>query len=428
MAVEVNNLQKKYVLRIRKRNLQEWMVLAIALWPFLMHILLSVPGMPGIIRYAADGMLLVFALLTFTGRQLRIRKSIYPLVLTVLLFAVYTMLVYLVQFQSPFYYLWGVRNNFRGYIAFFIFMELTSEREAKNWFQLLDILFWINFVLSVIQFFALGVRQDYLGGIFGTSGGTNGYTQIFMCIVLAKSLLSYQTKQENIKLCMLKCVAALLIAAMAELKAFFVFFAVLLIMVSFMTRFTWRKLVIYVVTGVALIVSVKLLEKWFGFEGFYSLEYLWRLATKENYATAQDLNRLSAICTLSKTIVTHPLERLFGLGLGNCDTSSFSIFNTPFYSKYSYLHYIWFSAPMMFLETGFLGLIIYLVFFVMCYLLARKQKNERTGNRLFCQMSMIMSVLCVMFAFYNSTLRIEAAYMIYFVLALPFIKRESVSG
>lgn len=428
MAVEAANLQKKYVLRIRKRNLQEWMVVAIALWPFLMHILLSVPGMPGIVRYAADGMLLVFALLTFAGRQLRVRKSIYPLVLIVALFAVYTMLIYLVQFQSPFYYLWGVRNNFRGYIAFFIFAELTSEREAKNWFQLLDALFWINFVLSVIQFFALSVRQDYLGGIFGTSGGTNGYTQIFMCIVLAKSLLRYQAKQESIKLCMLKCAAALLIAAMAELKAFFVFFVVLLVMTNFMTRFTWRKLAIYVGTGIALVVGAKLLEKWFGFEGFYSLEYLWRLATKENYASGQDLNRLSAIGTLSRNIVTHPLERLFGLGLGNCDTSSFSIFNTPFYSKYSYLHYTWFSAPMMFLETGFFGLIIYLGFFATCYLLAKKRKNEKTGNKLFCQMSMIMSVLCVIFAFYNSTLRIEAAYMIYFVLALPFIKRENASG
>ena len=410
-----------WVLKIKKRSINEWMVLCISLWPFLMNMLLMIPGIPGIIKYIADGILLIFALLTFLGKKVAIRRSIFPFVLIVGLFFVYTLLTYLVQYQSAFYYLWGFRNNFRGYLAFFIYLELSKEQDVHSWYRILDILFWINLVVSLIQFFFLGVRQDYLGGVFGIEGGTNGYTQIFMCIVIAKSMLCYQEKKESGKSCLTKCVASLLVAAMAELKFYFVLFVLLLIMTGLLTRFSWRKILVYIGSGIAIIICVSLLEGWFGFKGFLSIKEIWRLASKPNYASARDLNRLSAISTLSKTIVTHPLERLFGLGLGNCDTSSFAIFNTPFYRQYSYLHYTWFTAPMIFLETGYIGLMIYLLFFVITFKLAQKRMDK--DNLLLCKMAMIMSVLGIIFSFYNSTLRIEAAYMIYYVLAAPFIKR-----
>ena len=411
--------------QIQKRGFQEWMVLIIALWPFLMNILLAIPSVPNTVKYIADGVLVLFALKVFAGKKLRIRRAIFPFVFLIGTFLIYTLLIYVFQFQSPFYYLWGIRNNFRSYIAFFIFVELTSQKEANNWYNLLDKLFWINFVLSLFQFFFMGIRQDYLGGVFGIKGATNGYTQIFMYIVVAKSLLCYQEKKEKAGMCLAKCTAALLIAAMAELKFFFVVMVLLLVMTSLLTHFNWKKVGAYFSIGIAIAISISLLENWFGFEDFFSVENLWRLATQENYSSGQDLNRLSAIGTLSKTIVTKPLERLFGLGLGNCDTSSFAICNTPFFRRYSFLHYIWFSAPMMFLETGYIGLLMYLGFFVLCFFQARKRKEEGTGNKLFCQMAMIMSVLCCIYAFYNSALRIEAAYMIYFVLALPFIKQET---
>ena len=40
-------------------------------------------------------------------------------------------------------------------------------------------------------------------------------------------------------------------------------------------------------------------------------------------------------------------------------------------------------------------------------------------------LTMIKSVLCVTLTFYNASLRVEVAYMVYFVLALPLIDNRS---
>lgn len=45
---------------------------------------------------------------------------------------------------------------------------------------------------------------------------------------------------------------------------------------------------------------------------------------------------------------------------------------------------------------------------------------------LYCQMGKIMAVMSVIMIFYNGALRTEAGYMMYFVLSLPFIRRENL--
>jgi len=67
-------------------------------------------------------------------------------------------------------------------------------------------------------------------------------------------------------------------------------------------------------------------------------------------------------------------------------------------------------------------------FFVICFLRAFRQYKAGAGNLLHNQLAILMSVLCVILMFYNSTLRIEAGYMMYFVLALPFFRQERAKG
>ena len=78
---------------------------------------------------------------------------------------------------------------------------------------------------------------------------------------------------------------------------------------------------------------------------------------------------------------------------------------------------------MLFLETGFVGLAIYISFFVICCVYSIRQLRNGQGNRLFCQMGIIVSVLCVILLFYNASMRTEPAYMAYFILSLPFLAR-----
>lgn len=397
------------------------MVMLIAFWPFLFKAISTLPGFLGYLKYLLDGIMILLMVLSFKRQKLVIRRDMLVPVWLVVCFFAYTLLGNLLQYQSIAYFWWGFRNNFRFYIAFFLFVAYLDETDVDNWLNAIDALFWISVVLSTIQFVTLGIKGDYLGGIFGIEKGTNGYTSLFFGIVVAKSLLGAFNGVESTYYCIAKCVASLAVAAMAEIKFYYFMFLMYLLLAAIVTRFSVKKLIIIIIAVVAVLVGVTLLVSWFGFDGFFSLEGLWEYATKENYSSQGDINRLSAIPTLSKMIMKNPLNRIFGLGLGNCDTSAFSICNTPFFRQYGYLHYTWFTSAMIFLETGYVGLGLYIAFIVSCFLRAYRQYKSATGNILYNQLAMLVSILCCIIIFYNSALRIESGYMAYFVLSFPYI-------
>ncbi|MBE6770738.1 MAG: hypothetical protein E7547_01170 [Ruminococcaceae bacterium] len=268
----------------------------------------------------------------------------------------------------------------------------------------------------------MGYEQDYLGGIFGVEKGCNAFTFIFFSIVISKSILSFMNKNEKPLVCLAKCGASLVVAAMAELKFYFILFVFILAFSALITRFSFRKFFFMLVFTVMLIFASLLLATIFKDDGMLSFDGIIEMVTASNYATAEDLGRFTAIPTISNNILTKPLEKIFGLGLGNCDTSAFEICNTPFYKSHSYLHYDWFSSAMLFLETGYVGLITYIGFYVLCFVYARKHMKNRSSNELYCQISMIMSLICIIMVFYNSALKTEAAYLSVFSIVLPFLQ------
>lgn len=413
---------------IKKRSVQEIFVFAIFFFPFVMAFLLEFLKLPPFLKYVADAMYLGGVLIAVSGRNAFIRKKHAPFVLFTVALLIYTLLVYLLNFQSPLYYLWGVRNTFRFYAAFMLFAVTVEQEDAEGCLKFMDAMFWINAVVSFFQFFVLGYRQDFLGGIFGVEKGCNSYTVIFFAIVLTKSLLNFMNGQESVRLCLLKCGVALVIAAMAELKFFFILFVVVLLLCTVMTRFSFRKALVLAGAGLLLMLSGQLLPLIFGENRALTVENIREIIFSSNYATAKDLGRFTAIPTIAKNILTSPWERIFGLGLGNCDTSSFEMFNSEFYRSHSYLNYNWFSSAFLFLETGIIGLAAYLTFFAVCFVLARRQ-IKKGANELFCRIGMVMSVVCAVLVFYNSSLRTEIAYMAFFALALPFMSTaEKIEG
>ena len=112
---------------------------------------------------------------------------------------------------------------------------------------------------------------------------------------------------------------------------------------------------------------------------------------------------------------------MFGMGMGNCETASFSFLNTPFYLRYNKLNYTWLSTAFLFLETGYMGLAFFYGFFLLVYWLGGRIAKNKDCDRIYCQMSAIAALCGVMIGFYNSSLRTEAGYMLYFVLAFPMI-------
>lgn len=414
---------------IKKRSFSEWLALVVLIFPFLFGLTLEVFGLPSFIRFFIDAILIYFLVLFAYKKALVFRRSLAPIIGFIAIFFVYTLLVYCFNFQSPFYYIWGVRNNFRFYVAFLVFTFFVDESFAESIFKLFDFLFWVNAIVSVIQFMFMGISQDDLGGLFGSTGSTNAYTLVFFIIVIGKSLLAVFEGLERPLYCVLKCITSLIIAAMAEMKFYYFVFIFLLLLTSILTRFSRRKLVVLAVSAAGVIVGSIFLTYMFDeFKDFLSMDKVLEYATSEHYSSENDINRLSAIATLMKNYVTQPLQQIFGMGLGNCDLSELSIFESVFHQKYSFLHYSWFTSAMIFLENGFVGIAVYLSFFIICLKRAVSQLKKGQGNKLFNQLAIIMAIMCFVLFFYNSSLRIESGYMIYFVLALPFLATNELQN
>ena len=403
----------------------QWITMFIVIMPLLLQALLQFFYLPGAIKYTVDIAWMITMLYMIFSKRIKFNRKVLPFIVFILIFFCYCLIIYLLRYQSVFYFLWGFRNNFRFYIAFLAIVLFLERDDIDFIFKLIDVLFVVNIFVSVYQIFVLDLMKDYCGGIFGSETGSNASTLIFFSIVVSRSVLGYMNQKENVAACCAKCIAALALAVFAELKFFFVVFAIILIMACFVTPFSFKKLAVVLASILLIGVAASLYQ--FIFESELSIETFLAHFTYEHYSSAEDLGRFTAIPRIAEAIHTDLASKLFGKGLGNCDTSSFAICNTPFFKTHSGMNYIWFSSACWFLETGFVGLFSYLAFFVFCFVKGFKLVKRGTGDQLFSQLSVIMAVLCVMLTFYNSSLRTEIGYLAFFILALPFINDSEES-
>lgn len=414
--------------KFSNRSQTGWLVRILVLLPFLLGTLNDLLGLPYGIRYLLD---VVWVLLTVY--LLRFRASVdwrhtAPVAALVLMYLACAGLVYLVQYQSALYFLWGFRNNFRFYAAFFAFAAFLRREDVAEYDALFDKLFWGNAAVSLVQYLIFGLKGDHLGGIFGTTSGVNGYTNIFFLIVLTGSLVRYLEKKETGVLCAAKCLTAVVIAAMGELKFFYVELPVIVALAVLVTRFTWRKLWVILGGTAVVFAGAALLVLCFPqYAGWFSLEWMLDVVTSSRgYTSSGDLNRLTAIPRINDLWLTHWPQRFFGKGLGNCDTSSFAVLSTPFYLANGRMHYTWIGYAFQYLENGWVGLGFYFSFFALVYFRAyRLEKRSPEEDRTHCRVARILAVCCLMLSVYNASLRMESGYMIYFALAAPFADGES---
>lgn len=417
------------VIRFKRKSQWEWLVLFILAMPFAFAFLMEFLRFPAAVKYMLDAawLLLVIGLLR-KRKNLPNTQSRALAVITVVFFGM-TLIGFLLHLQSPLYYLWGMRNNVRFFVFFFSCISFLREDSLENYLHFLDRIFWINIPVVLFQYFILGKNGDYLGGVFGVQKGCNAYMNIFLMLVMTRTLLLFMNRRENLKRCLTKCAVAFIVAALSELKMFFLEAIVIVFLAAAMTRFSLRKLWIILGVSLGMAVAIRMIYILFPvFENWFRLESIWESAiTKRGYTSSNDMNRLTAVSIALARFLPSLPDKLFGLGLGNCDYASFSFLVTPFYRAYGYLNYAWFSSSFLVLETGLLGLSIYIAFFAVLYFGANKREKFRQSDVVYCQTAKIMAVMCLVLIVYNNSLRMESAYMLFFVLALPFVKHRAAS-
>ena len=415
-----------YVLRIKKKRHSEWITLFVLAMPFFFGTLIDLIGLPTGIKYLIDvAWLILFGMIVLNKFRVTNRES-KGILLYIAVFFCITLIGFVINLQTPLYYLWGFRNNFRFFVFLIACIEFLDFESVDGYLNLFDKLFYLNFAVTLIQYFAFNIAQDYLGGIFGSGEGSNGFTIIFLAIITTKSLLNYLNHKEKFYVLLIKCVMALIVAALAELKFFYLLFILIVALAVLITNFTFKKLAVVLLSVVGVYFGVAILLLAFpDWAEWFTIDSILETAlSTDGYTGAGDMNRLTSIPMAWDMFLTTWPKRLLGLGLGNCDTSAFSFLNTPFFQNFGYLHYNWFSISFMFLETGVIGLACYVAFFIMVYHYAGKRLKGGDGEGLYCQLAKVMCVVSLVLIIYNQSMRTEAGYMVYFVLALPFLENK----
>ncbi len=377
------------------------------------------------IRYLSD--IIVSLLLIHDINKLSLislNKELKPFLKVIILLFVATFLGYIINFYSPMLYLWGIRNLFRFFITFFSTIILFQISDIKKVNKIINIIFWINIVVVFYQYLVLGYWADRIGGTFrlADKGGNAG---LLLLLILENINITSKYLNKEIKLPYFLTIVflSMVIGAIAELKAFFVIFVLIIFMSLILNKKSFKTIIFTLLTIIALCIGILTLS----YIAPRSAETLKLDNMKEylageshGYSSKNDVSRGRAFIQINEWFFKDSLiKKLFGFGLGNCDVSSISFFCSDFYLKYKNLNYIWFMHAMLYIETGFIGYIIYICFFILCIFKYFKLRKIDKDKKSIFNSAIILALVCILLTWYNAALRNDVSYFIYIYLAMP---------
>lgn len=427
----------KFNIRINKKKRESWVQFAlwfIILWTLAERYIIQL-GAPNSIIYLID----IVNLLLFVAMVRRNRWKNFSIF--ILLYFVLTICG--IFAALPNYSIWGgnpvftlieIRNIIRFPIFFLACLTFLNQSNIERIFKILTIFFYANFVMIIYQYITfhpagIWTRGDYLNGFFGTSTGGNTYVNVLMLCVVVYWLCRWRNKECKTWEFFLPLGMSITVAALIELKSYFVEVAILYLWYLISQKKTIKE----VARNLFIIVSILIVAQ-FALQFMYK-EYPWFRETmtlsgllelardSSGYTGTNDLNRLTAVFTIATNIFKGDFANIFaGIGLGNGAIYSLGGSYTKFCQMYEPTHYAWFSTAYVFIQCGIIGLATYICSFLYLFF---KKKNKR-----YALLSQTMVLLAFVLMMYNETLKTDAGYFVYFAISSGFVlcKKELGCG
>ena len=382
---------------------------------------------PSAISYITDVVLVCMLIQGFRQNpNLRILKDTLPQFIIVCCILLFMLFGVAINGVNPLLVLWGMRNNLRFFIFFFICVNRLDRSDVTNLLRLFKKFYWANLVMCFIQYYGFGLKADYLGGFFGTVRGCNAYLNVFLCIVCADVIADFFTyKRKGAMLALYLC-TAVYIAFLAELKVFYFELPLMLALVVIFSKPSLKTISITIICAVGFWIGLLALAaydpKTFGV--LLDADALEMYLAGGGYTNSGDLNRFTAINQISNTFFSgSPLRTLFGFGLGGCEYSQFSFLQSEFALQHGGLNYRWFTHAWVYLEQGAVGLILLLLFFVSLLIYACRRAKK--SNKSHMAIAIAFLPTCLLGLLYNTVIQIECCYIIAFACAIPYIMNKS---
>lgn len=394
------------------------------------NMLIDFFGLPSAIRYINDGILLLLFFSCVKAIRMTLQQTgAMSIIIAIFFYSLMLLPGLVINGGSPLLILWAFRNSYRFFAFYIICICHLNGEDIINILEKFCWIHYLNSAVCLIEYFILGKTRDYLGGIFGISKGCNAYLNVYLCIVLSYVLYKYVEEKVSTRYLLYILMSTMLISGLAELKIIFIEIIVIMAVFIIMNR---KKKRVWAVCafGVASMMLGLFALLVVAPEHFRVLINLKKLIS---YTVSQDggyvLSRLHAFSNINK-IFFHGdwILNLFGMGFGNCEYSSFSFLQSAFYRQYGKYNYRWFVHQMIFLESGYMGMLFYLIIIVTIFFYAWKRRKEGENVNNMQVMVMVMCLIAVISIWYDCSMRTECAYMVWLVLAVsPVINKGAIT-
>lgn len=403
----------------------------------IMNIFMTIFKMPSFISYLCDGvnLLLLFFLIKKFHQLMSdaTTKWLFRIFLVIFIYGCVNQIINMVPIKMV---IWGDRNFYRYYILFFCVLLFLSVRDVE---KIMNVFFWvqiINLVFGLYKFFVLGLQEDaFGGGLFPNGGGMN----LFCLLVSLYYTNAYMNNTGSFFRMLIMILSSFLLAVFAEEK-FLMLGEVLVLILALLIndKFTVRKLVILGAGIIVIILGLQILKVAIPstYELLFNFSDLTKYATA-TYSEGYRIPRVGAFRVIDSLFLHTGLQKWFGLGLGNCDTSSFSFLQSDFYRQYGSFNYRWFTHQWTYLEMGRIGFFLYIMFFIaviiILFLYIRRYIKKVTGiHKVLIHTSFIYSIINIMFVWHSAAARIDTGYYIFFgiamgLLSIKFLRKNQSS-
>lgn len=396
--------------------------LFILLYSTAMEACITYLHLPGLIRYLND-VVLVACLCGVQGRffpVLRMQRAmpLWYVTCAMFLFDLFTSAINLV---SPMLVLWAVRNTFRGIAYLFCVVTVLRVEDIPG---LMRVLLWLqvpNLMLATFEYLVTsGGNPDYVHGLFANGAGTN----TFGALLLAYHLNAYLNRRANILSLSFVMVSTIMIAAMAEEKTFFLYFIVIVAVSVLVSRWSLKTILVVAFLGVGGSVVIGWINQVQpGMLSFFTSTDVGMNYLTSTWSDSYGIPRIGAFTFIASIFFHHDFViSLFGFGFGSAEHSQFSFMDSEFYRRYEHLMYRSFTHQWTFLETGYIGFALLVCLFIVALIcLCRRRWEFRDCDRTLNLTAICMCLVCIISMWSNATLKLDAAYIPYFGVALGFL-------
>lgn len=328
---------------------------------------------------------------------------------------------------EPQYVIWELNAVLRLFVFLSMWSAFCEISDLKNFLSVLYNVQLFNLLFAFVQFFVLGLKGDNCGGLFGNISGCNAYTNIYLCIVCGYAMNSFLARGEVGLIGVgFTSLISLCVATFSEIKFFYFEFLLILVVSLWSNRFTIKTIALTVFGMVALVLGLQFLATYYpdSYDLLLDSEAMMAYDDGSQVATSgYGISRSSPIPQIDEIFFNNDsIERVFGLGFGSAAVSSIEFFSTPFYRHFGFLRYYYSPVAMLYLQCGWVGVIVYFLVFaslLFCAIGFRTIFREVSPGLYGFAISMIF-IFCSN-CFYNATARSFSALLWAVVLSAPVL-------